>query len=108
MLFCFLITVLIVIAMCQIYSFKGPELHLKVVFAVSIVEDGHQHINFMATPRDKPADVQLFFAEHASKTGIVLCCPVQNSVSRSGKFFLLFYVHNNFANKILHIILCSQ
>jgi hypothetical protein len=49
----------------------------------------------MATPRDEPADVQLFFAEHARKTGIVLCCPVQDSVSRSGKLFLFFCLHNN-------------
>ncbi|CAM0907945.1 unnamed protein product [Alopecurus aequalis] len=62
----------------------GPQLQLKAVCGISIGDPDYEHINFMAAPRDKPADVQLFFAEHERQTGIVLCCPVPDSVSRSG------------------------
>jgi hypothetical protein len=67
------------------YSFKGPELQLKVVCGVSIGDRDYQHINFMATPRGNPAAIQLFFAEYKHPMGVVLCCPVQDSVSQSGK-----------------------
>ncbi|XP_071680087.1 uncharacterized protein [Lolium perenne] len=62
----------------------GPELQLKVVCGVSIGDRDYQHINFMATPRDNPAARQLFFAEYKHPMGVVLCCPVQDSVSQSG------------------------
>ncbi|XP_044979098.1 uncharacterized protein LOC123446588 [Hordeum vulgare subsp. vulgare] len=62
----------------------GPELQLHVVCDASAVCHNYQHINFMATSSDNPAAIQLFFAEYEKQMGVVLCCPVQDSVSLSG------------------------
>ncbi|XP_037456087.1 uncharacterized protein LOC119326557 [Triticum dicoccoides] len=71
----------------------GPELQLHVVCDASADSHGYQHINFMASAKDNPAAIQLFFAEYARKMGVVLCCPVQDSVSLSGHCDLCESLH---------------
>ncbi|KAL6844350.1 hypothetical protein ACP4OV_026023 [Aristida adscensionis] len=65
----------------------GPELVLHVFCTSTNISVGthcYRHINFMASPRDNPDNIQLYFAEYAAHLGVVLCCPVQHSLAQSG------------------------